>query len=100
MANKPASDRLKHRRRSSKIMTNRACFVLAALCLLTLLPRHGGAAERARDLGIPFEGTPGPLNAITDVPGVTVGHATIIEDYENGSAARAGVTAVMPRGND
>jgi D-aminopeptidase len=31
---------------------------------------------RARDLGIPFEGTPGPLNAITDVTGVTVGYAT------------------------
>ncbi len=81
-------------------MTNRACCVLAALCLLTLLPLNGGAAERARDLGIPFEGMPGPLNAITDVPGVTVGHATIIEDYENGSAARAGVTAVLPRGKD
>ena len=33
---------------------------------------------RARDLGIPFDGSPGPLNAITDVPGVEVGHATII----------------------
>jgi len=55
---------------------------------------------RARDLGIPFDGTPGELNAITDVPGVTVGHSTIIEDYPNGSAARAGVTAVLPRGED
>ncbi len=55
---------------------------------------------RARDLGIPFDGKPGPLNAITDVPGVTVGHATVIEDYDNGSAARTGVTAILPRGED
>jgi len=34
---------------------------------------------RARDLGIPFEGSPGTFNAITDVPGVTVGYATIIK---------------------
>ena len=54
-------------------------------------------APRARDLGIPFDGTPGPLNAITDVSGVTVGHSTVIEDYENGSAARTGVTAILPR---
>ena len=36
------------------------------------------AKPRARDLGVPFEGTPGPLNAITDVAGVEVGHATLI----------------------
>ncbi len=33
---------------------------------------------RARNLGIPFEGTPGPMNAITDIPGVEVGHTTLI----------------------
>lgn len=55
---------------------------------------------RARDLGIPFDGTPGTLNAITDVPGVAVGHSTIIRDFDNGSAARTGVTAVLPRGDD
>lgn len=53
---------------------------------------------RARDLGIPFEGTPGPLNAITDVEGVTVGHETIIRDLEGGDAIRTGVTAILPRG--
>lgn len=58
------------------------------------------APARARDLDIPFDGTPGPLNAITDVAGVTVGHSTIIEDFENGSAARTGVTAILPRGMD
>jgi D-aminopeptidase len=49
---------------------------------------------RARDLGIPFHGTPGPRNAITDVAGVTVGHTTLIE----GPNVRTGVTAIWPRG--
>jgi D-aminopeptidase len=53
---------------------------------------------RARDLGIPFDGEPGPLNAITDVAGVTVGHTTLIEDLDNGRAVRTGVTAILPRG--
>ena len=55
---------------------------------------------RARDLGIPFDGLPGPLNAITDVAGVTVGHSTLIEDLENGRAVRTGVTAILPRGRE
>lgn len=70
------------------------------LCLLSLTAVAEESPPRARDLGIPFDGTPGPLNAITDVSGVTVGHVTIIEDYENGSAARTGVTAILPRGMD
>lgn len=49
---------------------------------------------RARDLGISFDGTPGPKNAITDVAGVTVGHTTVIE----GSGIRTGVTAILPQG--
>ena len=49
---------------------------------------------RARALGIPFSGIPGPLNAITDVPGVEVGYATLIE----GGHVRTGVTAIHPRG--
>ncbi len=49
---------------------------------------------RARDLGIPLEGTPGQYNAITDVTGVEVGYATVIE----GESVRTGVTAVHPRG--
>ena len=53
------------------------------------------APPRARDLGIPFDfGVPGAWNAITDVPGVTVGHATLVE----GEGVRTGVTAVIPRG--
>jgi D-aminopeptidase len=51
---------------------------------------------RARDLGIPFDGAPGPLNAITDVPGIAVGHVTLI----GGDRVRTGVTAVLPAGRD
>ncbi len=62
------------------------------------------AKPRARDLGVPFDGTPGPLNAITDVGGVTVGHTTLISGegkLEVGKGpVRTGVTAVFPRGKD
>lgn len=51
---------------------------------------------RARDLGIPFEGATGKYNSITDVNGVTVGYATIVE----GESARTGVTIIHPRGHD
>jgi len=60
-------------------------------------------AVRARDLGIPFEGgQPGPLNAITDVSGVTVGFTTLVRGegklVEGQGPVRTGVTAVLPRG--
>ncbi|GAB3886705.1 P1 family peptidase [Kibdelosporangium lantanae] len=51
---------------------------------------------RARDLGLPLTGRTGPLNAITDVPGVEVGYTTLIE----GDSVRTGVTALLPRGRD
>ncbi|HEY1873302.1 MAG TPA: P1 family peptidase [Steroidobacteraceae bacterium] len=58
--------------------------------------------ERARDLGVPFDGTPGPLNAITDVDGVLVGHTTLISGsgklVVGKGPVRTGVTAVLPRG--
>jgi D-aminopeptidase len=58
--------------------------------------------ERARDLGVPFEGTPGPLNAITDVKGVEVGQTTIISGdgpLKVGTGpVRTGVTVVFPHG--
>lgn len=50
---------------------------------------------RARDLGIPFEGDTGIFNAITDVSGISVGYATVIE----GRSARTGVTIIHPRGS-
>jgi D-aminopeptidase len=68
------------------------CAALAASAAL--------AGPRARDLGVPFEGTPGPLNAITDVGGVTVGQVTLIEDLADGRKVRTGVTAILPRGRD
>jgi D-aminopeptidase len=58
--------------------------------------------RRARDIGIPFTGVPGPLNAITDVAGVEVGHTTLVRG--NGKLCvgqgpvRTGVTAILPRG--
>src|SRR5215471_13021630 len=57
---------------------------------------------RARDLGIPFDGAPGPLNAITDVAGVEVGYATLVagegERVVGRGPVRTGVTAIFPRG--
>jgi D-aminopeptidase len=53
-----------------------------------------GGPPRARDLGIPFDGTTGRWNAITDVPGVEVGYRTLIA----GDSVRTGVTAIHPRG--
>ncbi|MFM9076047.1 MAG: P1 family peptidase, partial [Bacteroidota bacterium] len=57
---------------------------------------------RARDLGIPFEGTPGKFNAITDVAGVEVGMVTLIEGegklVEGKGPVRTGVTAILPKG--
>lgn len=62
-----------------------------------------GAAQnpRGRDLGIPFPGPTGPMNAITDVPGVAVGHVTLIEGegklVPGKGPVRTGVTAILPR---
>jgi D-aminopeptidase len=62
----------------------------------------GQHKPRARDLGIPFDGTPGPFNAITDVAGVLVGQTTLIEGsgklVVGQGPIRTGVTAVLPRG--
>jgi len=57
---------------------------------------------RARDLGIPFDGTPGAFNAMTDVKGVLVGYSTIIagqgKNVRGKGPVRTGVTAILPRG--
>jgi len=59
-------------------------------------------AQRARDLGVPFDGTPGPLDAITDVRGVEVGHTTLITGSGplkvGEGPVRTGVTVLLPRG--
>jgi D-aminopeptidase len=84
--------------------------LFALACVFALLPNFGIAQEksaskpRARDLGVPFDGTPGPLNAITDVAGVTVGHTTLISGegklVVGKGPVRTGVTAVFPRGKE
>ena len=51
--------------------------ILLIIFILTWL--QAGTKPRARDLGFHFDGSPGPLNAITDVSGVQVGHTTLIE---------------------
>src|SRR5262249_45300422 len=79
--------------------------VLPFLGWIVLLSPPLTAAEkapRARDLGVPFDGTPGPLNANTDVKGIEVGHATLVSGegkLEVGvGPVRTGVTAILPRG--
>ncbi len=81
------------------------CFFTAFLFLaVTCGAASSQSKPRARDLGVPFDGVPGPLNAITDVKGVEVGHTTLI----SGDGAlkvgvgpvRTGVTAILPRGKD
>ena len=97
----------------------RVCVTLVSLCAVAVIslqaqdnpPKSNANASaavkskpRARDLGIPFDGTPGPLNAITDVAGVTVGHTTLISGegklQVGKGPVRTGVTAVLPRGKD
>ena len=76
--------------------------ILIAPLLLISIISDAQVKPRARDLGIPFSGTPGKLNAITDVKGVEVGYKTLIEG--NGKLitgkgpVRTGVTAIFPRG--
>src|SRR6187397_3003568 len=86
-------------RRTPMKLLERVCrsLVVASLgCALCTSSFADGA--RARALGIPFDGAPGRLNAITDVEGVTVSYSTLIEG-EGAHAVRTGVTAVLPRGN-
>src|SRR5438094_3723957 len=76
-------------------------------CAVLLFASSTAAAQskpRARDLGIPFDGTPGPLNAITDIKGIEVGHTTLISGdgklQVGVGPIRTGVTAVLPRGKN
>ena len=76
---------------------------ILAVAILALFSLSAfGQKPRARDLGIPFEGIPGPFNAITDVNGVEVGHSTIIagsgKNIVGKGPVRTGVTAIFPRG--
>ena len=83
---------------------------IVALCLIvaaSIARGQDGKSERdlrARDLGVPFEGTPGLLDAITDVKGVEVGYRTLISGdgklVVGTGPVRTGVTAVFPRGKN
>ena len=86
-------------------MFNRPLILSATAIIATLVlfqPTPAQSKPRARDLGIPFEGTPGPLNAITDVKGVEVGHTTLISGegklQVGVGPVRTGATAILPRG--
>jgi L-aminopeptidase/D-esterase-like protein len=74
----------------------------ATLLALLAAPASAQPRARARDLGIPFDGTPGPLDAITDVAGVEVGFTTLIAGggplVVGKGPVRTGVTAILPRG--
>lgn len=81
-----------------RIVPRSAVLCIAALvCLPTIQADEGPARPRARDLGVePGVFPPGPLNAITDVSGVKVGHSTLVE----GTNVRTGVTAILPHGGN
>jgi D-aminopeptidase len=86
-------------------MLNLRSGVLICTLLFLLLSRATAqSSPRARDLGVPFDGTPGPLNAITDVKGVEVGETTLISGTGplkvGVGPVRTGVTAILPRGKD
>lgn len=82
-----------------------AVIIRLALALLlaaaTAIPGAAQDRPRGRDLGIPFPGSTGPMNAITDVPGVAVGHVTLVEGegklVPGKGPIRTGVTAILPR---
>lgn len=68
--------------------------IVVLLLVFAACVARGGSA--ARELGVPLDGAPGALNALTDVAGVQVGHVTLIE----GRDVRTGVTAILPRGHE
>src|SRR5216684_806768 len=90
--------------RPSSLRLIGTAFCLSFTVTLAAAQSNPPAKPRARDLGVPFDGTPGPLNAITDVPEVTVGHTTLISGegklQVGKGPVRTGVTAVLPRGKD
>jgi D-aminopeptidase len=79
-----------------------ACLLCGPALLLAQSNTQHDAGPRARDIGIPFDGSPGPLNAITDVGGVEVGYKTLISGEGKlvigKGPVRTGVTAILPRG--
>src|SRR5437016_14219970 len=83
----------------------KVCLLLLVLVLfIPVAAAHAQRKERARDVGIPLDGAPGPLDAITDVAGVEVGQTTLIAGsgklVVGRGPVRTGVTAVLPRGQN
>jgi D-aminopeptidase len=78
--------------------------LIALVCILAPPLSQAQTPVRARDLGIPFDGTPGPGNSITDVKGVEVGYTTLISGsgklVVGQGPVRTGVTAILPRGKN
>ena len=76
--------------------------IVTCLVLISLQSFVVAQKPRARDIGIPFDGTTGKYNAITDVKGVEVGYSTIIsgegKNILGKGPVRTGVTAILPRG--
>src|SRR5271169_5636752 len=93
-----------------ELLMRRLLYLMVIVFVVALFAGTCSAQEktsvkpRARDLGVPFDGTPGSNNAITDVAGVTVGHTTLISGegrlIVGKGPVRTGVTAVLPRGKD
>jgi L-aminopeptidase/D-esterase-like protein len=77
---------------------------IAVILLLLVYCNLYSQKPRARDIGIPFDGTTGKFNAITDVKGVEVGYSTIIsgegKNIRGKGPVRTGVTAILPRGRN
>jgi len=78
--------------------------IVIAFAAIFSIAASAQTKPRARDLGVPFDGTPGPNNAITDVAGVEVGHTTLISGdgklVIGKGPVRTGVTAIHPRGKN
>jgi D-aminopeptidase len=81
----------------------RRLHAIAVVSIFLSIELPAQSKPRARDLGVPFDGTPGTYNAITDVKGVEVGHTTLISGegklIVGKGPVRTGVTAIRPRGN-
>ncbi len=86
---------------TSKLIGSVTVFLL---WIMQVAPVQADDSPRARDLGIPFDGLPGTLNAITDIQGIEVGHVTLVEGMGalivGEGPVRTGVTVVHPRGKN
>jgi L-aminopeptidase/D-esterase-like protein len=85
-------------------LPRRLLSLLVLACVLAPPAAFGQRKPRARDLGVPFDGTPGALNAITDVRGVEVGFVTLVSGegklVPGKGPVRTGVTAILPQGKN